>query len=135
MGPPSAPSCVWKQLSEEVTALEAPAMQRKVVRPHGPIANISALAFDVLRPEVEALPSAINCNHKQGACSPNGPRKPVGDNKSGGYSNQRTALNIVKALSVGLKDTYRKIDPSRPEAADKAPRRVLTHPAFPVGNG
>ena len=41
---------------------------------------------------------------------------------------------VVKALSVRLKETYRKANPSRP-GCDAAPRRVLTHPSFPVANG
>ena len=51
------------------------------------------------------------------------------------YPTVARKLNIVKALSVNIKDTYRKTDPSRPEAVDAAPRRVLTQPSFPVSNG
>ena len=42
---------------------------------------------------------------------------------------------VLKAISLQLKDTYRKTNPSRPVGCDVAPRRVLTHPSIPVANG
>ena len=42
---------------------------------------------------------------------------------------------VLKAISLQLKDTYRKANPSRPVGCDVAPRRVLTHPSIPVANG
>ena len=46
-----------------------------------------------------------------------------------------TKQTLLKALSAHLKATYRKVDPSQPVGNDAAPRRVLTHPSFPVSNG
>lgn len=42
---------------------------------------------------------------------------------------------LLKALTMRLKDTYRKVNPDRPLGCDLAPRRVLTHPSAPVANG
>ena len=46
-----------------------------------------------------------------------------------------TGQLLIKGLSVRLKETYRKANPDRPVGNDAAPRRVLTHPSFPVSNG
>lgn len=46
-----------------------------------------------------------------------------------------TGSKLLKALSVKLKDTYRKTDPSRPSEVRIAPRRVLTQPSAPASNG
>lgn len=42
---------------------------------------------------------------------------------------------VLKALSIGLKATYRKANPDQPIGSDAAPRRVLTHPSLPSTNG
>lgn len=54
---------------------------------------------------------------------------------AGSVSETSAAQLLLKSLSVRLKETYRKTNPERPVGCDAAPRRVLTHPAFPVANG
>ena len=82
--------------------------------------------------------------------APDGPRAALGSNEGaafqphaasavdvadGGAPSSSSKQICVKALSVGLKDTYRKVNPERPVGSDAVPRRVLTHPSFPVANG
>ena len=55
-----------------------------------------------------------------------------------GSRNQTLATEgarVLKAMSVRLKETYRKADPTRPATVDEAPRRALTHPSVPMANG
>ena len=59
----------------------------------------------------------------------------VGDAISGGMGSSSEPQGTLKALTTRLKETYRKANPERPVGCDAAPRRVLTHPSFPVSNG
>lgn len=96
------------------TAAHKMLASKRPVAPQGPVAQLQPLAF---QPQAAAAAtSADGVVAKEGTVPP-------------------TKLNVVKALTMKLRDTYRKADPSRPEAVDAAPRRVLTHPSFPVSNG
>ena len=92
-------------------------MQRNITAPKGPVIGLQPLAF--------SPPASAGASTSDGAASAGSTVPPPAAAKP----------NVVKALSVRLKETYRKADPSRPEEIDAAPRRVLTQPSFPVGNG
>ncbi len=88
--------------------------------PQGAVAQLQALAFKPRAATAATLADGVGptAGFVPPAAAPPEPR-----------------LNVVKAMTLKLKETYRKTDPSRPEAVDAAPRRVLTQPSFPVSNG
>ena len=102
------------------TAAHKMLASKRPVAPQGPVAQLQPLAFQPQAAAAATSPDGVVA--KEGTVPPT-------------ESSPPTKLNVVKALTMKLRDTYRKADPSRPEAVDAAPRRVLTHPSFPVSNG